>query len=416
MLYFKHSELVAKYHVSLKTIHNWIDAAKQERINLQLYEMSGRTYIANTGQNNSILDHLAENGKKYRNALHHRIVKPDPAFYSLYSRKQILDIISNLTIYKEIPCQYNYFGSGAKSWEKYAERLWSEESPNVLRNTVDLLDINLDVLDALLEGYDRVNIIDIGPGNALPIKNVLEHFASKGMLHRYIALDISQSMLHIAERNIHQWFGDTVRFEGHVRDITHERFDDLLVDDMFAKDAPRTVNIALMLGGTPMNFPAPLEILKVIRHSIGPNDLFLYSDRPDSEMKRRSFGAFEPGVKTVAPRYNFIYGILSFVFSLLNIDESLYTVEMGYNEQKRMRFIQIKFNVAVTIRFAFEGSERDVLFDKGEAILLLRVWHKTTAEFITEFEQSGFSLLQASLTKDGRHFLTISSVSKPQLF
>ncbi|HMI09196.1 MAG TPA: L-histidine N(alpha)-methyltransferase [Candidatus Saccharimonadales bacterium] len=408
MHYFKHSELVDRYHVSLKTVHNWIDAVKQNKLDLKLYESSGRTYIENTAKNVMILEQLVEKGKKYRNTLHHKVATPTLQFYTLYSRKQILDIISSLNIHKEIPRQYNYFDGGATNWEKFADRMWEEKTPSLLKSTVELMKANLGAIDSLLEGHSRVNVIDIGPGNAVPVRDLLAHLLERGVLHRYIAIDISESMLRIAERNIKEWFGDKIKFEGYVRDITYERFDDVLVDDMLDSDADKTINLALLLGATPMNFQAPYDLLKVIYASIGRDDLLIYTDKPDTEADRRYFDVnADPGVSALSPKY-------SFIFDLLNIDESLYDVEMGFNNEKRIRYIHVRLKVALTISFKFENSERDVKLDKGDTILLWRAWHQTVLEIVSEFEKTGFTLLHSSLTKDRQYFLSISGIETKQ--
>jgi uncharacterized SAM-dependent methyltransferase len=410
MLYFKHSELVNDYHVSLKTVHNWIDAAKQGKLGLQLHEHNGRMYVSNTPANTLELDKLADNGKKYRNALHHKVAYPISDFYRLYSRKQILDIISNLNIHREIPRQYNYFDQGAVNWEKHSELMWNASTPNILRSTVDLINANLSTIDTLLEGHDRVNVIDIGPGNAQPVRQLLEHLLEKNVLHRYIAIDISEKMLRIAERNIKKWFGDRIRFEGYVRDITYERFDDLLVDDMLDKNADETLNLALLLGATPVNFQAPRDLLKVIYSSLGSDDLLVYSSGVDTPTNRRFFESnADAGASALSSKYSYIFG-------LLNIDESTYDVEMGFNAEKRVRYIRVRLKVGLTINFKFKNGERNVKLDKGDTILLWRAWHQTALEIITDFGETGFTLLQASLTKDRQFLLSISGVETKEAF
>lgn len=406
MLYFKHLDLVNNYHVSLKTVHNWIDAAKQGKLDLSLYKQGNRTYIANSPSNVAIIERLAKEGKKYRNTRHHKVVTPKPEFYELYSRKQILDIITNLNTHQEIPRQYNYFDGGAANWDRFATHMWEEKTPNLLRSTIDLIHTNLGAIDLLLETCERVNVIDIGPGNALPIRELLEHLLERGKLHRYIAIDISESMLRIAERNIKKWFGDRLKFEGYVKDITYERFDDLLVDDMLNEDANKTINLALLLGATPMNFQSPYDIVKVICKSLGHSDLLIYTDKPDTEAERVSFEVNtdpDPRASALSSKY-------SFIFDLLNIDESLYDVEMGYNEKSRVRYIRVRLKVALTITFEFREGRRDVDLNKGDTILLWRVWHMSALEIISEFEKVGFMLLQASMTKDREYILTISGV------
>lgn len=407
MPHFKHSELVERYHVSLKTIHNWIDGAKQGKINLRLHHQNSRTYIADTVENVTMLEKLAEKGKKYRNTLHHKVVSPQPEFYKLYSRRQILDIISNVKIRREIPRQYNYKGDGAESWNAWVHRLQDEDTPNILKATIELIHNNLGSIDLLLQNATRVNIVDLGAGNAFPVKELLTHLRDKDMLHRYIAIDISEKMLQIAERNVREWFGNTVRFEGHIRDITHEHFDDILLKDMIDNQSDSTVNMALLFGATLVNFRSPADVLKVIYGSLGEKDLLAHTTvktRPDTEIPRRYFEL------NTRPRSSTLASTHSYILELLNIDESLYEAEMGFDEQKRMRFVRIRLKTALTIKFKFDSSELAVSLEKGDAILLLRVWHQTTLEIISEFEEAGFNLLQSSLSKEGQYLLSISGI------
>ena len=313
-------------------------------------------------------------------------------------------MISNLTSHHEIPQQYNYLVGGGTIWDNWINRLSSVDTSITIKGTIQLLASNVAAIDKLIEDYDQVNLIDVGIGNALPGKGLLTHLLERGKLHRYVGIDISQSMLEIAEQNVKTWFGDKVRFEGHVRDISFERFDDLLVDDMLST-SKKTVNIILLLGSTPANFRFPVDVLRVIYGSMGTNDMLIYTCKPDTNSARRYFDfSLQKGENKLSP-------IFSFVLGQLNIDTSLYETEMGFNEQARMRYIQIRLKTALTVRLAFESGIFDVNFEKGDTILVLRVWHQTSVELITKFDEVGFSLLRSSLTKDRNYLMTVFGVA-----
>lgn len=404
MQYFKHSELTDIYHVSLKTVHNWIDAAKQGKVTLKLYKTDNRTYIADTPENTLILQQLSEKGKKYRNTLHHKTVHPKPEFYEIYNRRQILDIITSINDHGEVPRQYNYLKDGAINWDNWLKRLADEESSNILKGTIELIRANMDAIDRLLDSGKKINIIDLGVGNAYPVKELLGHLLDNEVLHRYIAIDISPSMISVAKQNIQEWYGDRIKFEGYVRDISYEHFDDLLVDDMLNEEADQTINLVLLLGATPVNFRSFGDVFKAVHDSMSGNDLLMYTDKPDTETSRRYFDFNStPGVNKLSPNHQYI-------LELLNIDESLYDVEMGFDPVQRMRYIRVRLKSAITIKFSFGDMERQVSLEKGDAILLLRVWHMTALEIISQFEKTGFTLLQSSLTKDRQYFLSISGV------
>jgi SAM-dependent methyltransferase len=408
MQYFKHSELTNIYHVSLKTVHNWVDAAKQGKVALKLHQTKNRTYIADTPENTLTLKQLSEKGKKYRNSLHHKVIHPKPDFYEIYNRRQILDIITNLNIHGEIPRQYNYLKDGALNWDSWLNRLAKEEVSNILKGTMELIRTNMGAIERLIDGGKKINVIDLGVGNAYPVKELLGYLIDKGVLHRYIAIDISPSMLSIAESNIKKWYGDKAKFEGYVRDISYEHFDDLLVDDMLDKDADETINLVLLLGATPVNFRSFSDVFNAVHSSMGGNDLLMYTDKADTEVSRRYFDFNSlPGTSKLSPSHRYI-------LDLMNVDESLYDAEMGFDSAQRMRYIRVRLKASITIRFNFGDTERTVNLEKGDAILLLRVWHMTALEIISAFEKTGFTLVQSSLTKDRQYFLSISAVETKQ--
>jgi len=412
MQYFKHSDLANEYHVSLKTIHNWIVAAKTEKVKLDLHETKSGTYIAKTAQNTRLLESLAEKGKKYRNLVHHKIVEPSDEFYRIYDKRQTRDIINNIEVHREIPRQYNYVEGGAENWDKWLKHLATEDNSNILQGTLELFRDNLHAFDRLIENKTRVNIVDLGVGNAYPVREFLGHILKSGKLNRYIGIDISQAMLDIAGKNINEWYDGEVAYEGHLRDFTYERFDDLLVDDMLGSKAKDTINIVLLLGGTSGNFRSFTDVFKTVYGSLGVNDVLIYADKLDTETSRKYFNfstavsgsSIVPGMSKLSPNYKYI-------LDLMNLDESLYSVEAGFDPARYMRYVQIRLSTSITIQFKTgDASFHEVRLEKGEALLLLRVWHRTALQYISDFEKTGFMLLHSSLTKNREYFLSISGI------
>lgn len=399
MKYFKNTELAKLYNVSEKSVRNWIEASQASKLDLQLHEQNGKFYIANVTKNSVKIAELVKKGKKYKNTRGFKTVTPKEKFYSLYNQKQIFDIISNIDKYREIPIQYSYFNSGAERWNSYTQHLLDSNTPNSLTNTRELLSLNFDYIDDLLQGHSHVNIIDIGPGNALPVKEILEHFVSKGMLKRYIGIDISTDMLNIAESNIKAWFGDKVRFEGHVRDIVYERFDDLLAPESFSPEAETTANLVLFLGGTLSNLREPNQPLATIHDSLGKNDILMFSKKLDTMSSRRYFEIAAPGNLAI-----------DLVPNLLNIDPSYYTIEQFFNEDKMARYVQAKLSVALAIEFQLNGQQRVIELNKGDSILLWRAVHQNFVGAIDQFDTTGFKLLQALRSKDQEYLLIVAQI------
>ncbi|HSW66080.1 MAG TPA: L-histidine N(alpha)-methyltransferase [Bacillota bacterium] len=402
MLYFKNSELSDRYHVTLRTVQNWITAAKQQKLDLELHYVGNRAYVANTTRNVEIVEHLAQAGKKYRPKSAVKTAAPRPEFYEIFSTTQVLDIINNLDINGEIPRQYNYFAEGAEHWDAYARRLAGDSTPNSVNSTIKLLDLNRAYLNALFDGYQRVNIIDVGVGNAMPVRKLLAHLANQHKLGRYIALDISPEMLEIARRNIKAWFDGDVPFEGYEVDINYDRFANLVAEEHLKKSAEGTINVVLVLGGTLGNLGSPDAALKIIHDSMGRNDILIHSQKLDSERARRHFDFnVGPGELVPAP-------IHRFVVDLLNIDKSFYNLEVGYDEELRQRYERIRLKVALTIEFGLLGGEQVVTLNKDDTILLWRAWHQDSLDVMRQLDHNGFKPLQVSQTNDEVYVLTVS--------
>jgi SAM-dependent methyltransferase len=404
MLYFKNSEIAKKFHVSLGTVRNWIESARLGKVRLVLYSEHDRDYIANTPENQATLSNLVIDNRKYRNTRSFRDISPDDRFYELYTPEQIYDIIKNLEVHHEIPRDYNYFDNGADSWHKYVERLAEENQPNLLNQTIKMLDNNLTYLDKLLEPYRTVNILDIGAGNAMPVKKLIAHYLKQGKLGRYIAVDISPKMLDIAKRNVKRWYDGKVAYEGYALDIKKDRFTSILYREYMKKDA-KTANIILLVGGTLSNFKDPNSVLKVINESMGTHDFFVHTQLLDTDRTRSYFNFNNtPASGPVLAKNHRL------IFDLLNIDESLYEVEMGYNSKSNERYIRVRLKVAINISFSFDEGERTISLNKDDYILLWRHRHRKSLDVIDLFDKNGFHLLQTQQTEDQEYILTVSKV------
>ena len=399
MKYFKNTELAKLYNISEKSVRNWIDAAQTGKLELQLHVENDRAYIANISKNIAAIEQLVAKGKKYKNTRGLKVIKPTEQFYKLYSPKQILDIISNIDIYREIPVQYTFFDGGAQRWDDYTNNLQKQETPNSLTNTVTLLEHSNEYIDEWLKNYTKVNVIDLGPGNALPVRRLLQRLIDKGMLNRYIGVDISQELLNITERNLKDWFGDRITIESHIRDIVYDRFDDLLVPELFSDTNTTTANLVLFFGGTLNNLREPDHALMTIRDSMSKNDLLIVSKKLDTETSRRYF----------EPTFTSNHAI-ELVMQLLNIDKAYYTVEHNFDEKKMARELRARLNLALTIEFELDGHKRIIELNKDDRILLWRAWHHSPLQAMALLEKSGFEFLQAGRSQDMDYLLTISKL------
>jgi len=403
MKYFKNVELARIYNVSEKAVRNWVESAQNGKLNLELYEKDGRFLAANTVKNQLIIEELVKKGQKYKNTRAYKTVTPSQKFYELYNDTQILDIISGIDVHREIPLQYSYFNGGAEYWDKYAQRLLKEKTPNTLKSTIKLFELNEAYLSEVISKFKKVNVVDLGVGDCLPVKGLLEFLQEKSVLGRYVGIDISEDMFTIAKRNIDTWFTGKVAFENVVRDINYDRFEDLLAEELYGDDETQTINLVLLLGGTLSNMRVPEHVLRLINNSMGRNDVLFYSLKLDTENARRYFD-FNVGSPQLLDTQT------KFTLDLLNIEGSFYDVEQLYDERKRSRFIRIKLKMDLRIAFEVGGKSRHLSLKKNETVLWWRAKHYTALEVIDQFDKNGFDLLQATTTPDQEYLMTISKI------
>jgi uncharacterized SAM-dependent methyltransferase len=399
--YFKNTELAKLYHVSEKSVRNWIRAAAEGKLELQLHTENDKSYVANTSANSHALDQLVLKGKKYKNTRSFRVVSPTKEFYELYKRTQVLDIISHLAIHHEIPTLYSYVDGGAKFWDHYAMRLSEEQSPSLLKSTVELLDATAPTIDRFLDDHPKVNVVDLGPGNGLPVRSTLERLLKQGRLKRYIAIDGSQAMLDIVEDNIKTWFHGKVHYEGYIRDFSTERFDDLLADEYVGESSDVPANLILLLGGTLNNLRMPNQALQTINSSLGADDLLLYGGYLDTPSTRRYFDFNVASNQKIRSEL---------ILNFLGIDDSLYDLEQKFDSNRLTRLIGFRPKVDLTIKFELPNGFRYVELLKNEPIVLWRSWHLDRAAIFKLLDQNSFNIVQGTTSRDQEHVLITSKI------
>jgi DNA-binding transcriptional regulator YiaG/uncharacterized SAM-dependent methyltransferase len=404
--YFKNTELAERYNISEATVRNWIKSAKIGKNRLKLVEQDGRSYVARNVSNIPTIEELIEQNRKYRNTLAAKTVRPNPRLFDIFSGAHIYDIIRNLELHHEIPHQYEYFDSGVEEWDEYINTRLSVEAPSMLRCTVELLSLSFGYLDKRLAKFDKVNVVDIGVGNAIPSKELIAHLISLGKMGRYIGLDFSQGMLDLAERHLKEWFGDSLFFEGHQLDVAHERFANYLEADYLVPEQ-NTVNLVLFLGATPNNLRVRNDAFRTICESMNPRDLFIYTDKLEPPGALPEW--FEHEIKHGRPE---LAKSFKLVLELLNIEESFYDVEIGYDERTTQRYARIRFKVAVAIVFDLNDGSKVLSFEKGDAIILWRCWQTTSQSLVELHEENGLYILYSSQNEDHTYALTIAEPNR----
>jgi uncharacterized SAM-dependent methyltransferase len=134
------------------------------------------------------------------------IAQPSSEFYSIFSKEEVLGIIDALQVRREIPLKYSYKGRGAKKWDNFYLKHIIPKWYRTSSTEIDLLRDNFDYLNGNFLGCEKLNIIDVGAGNSYPVKQFITRLNKLGKVNKYIALDISEDLLNLSQKNFTKWF------------------------------------------------------------------------------------------------------------------------------------------------------------------------------------------------------------------
>jgi uncharacterized SAM-dependent methyltransferase len=404
--YFSNKELRQLFSVSDKTIRNWIEASIEGKNSLELYFEKDKPYIVDSLKNDSLLNELSAHGRKYRNQRTHKRITPTSQFYEVYGRDEITEIIRSIEIDHSYPQHLRFRGKAADYWDAYIQHISSSSSRNYLSSQDKLLGFSFNLLDDLLTAYRNINIVDLGVGNGMAAKNLIQHVSKSGKLRRYIGIDGSKELLDITEKNIKNWFGSTIIVEKYVRDISRQSFGDVLASDSYGEDAGETINLVLLMGGTFLNFTDPEKSLSIIQTSLGVNDLLMWTNKLDGLKSRRFFDFNIESDRNLLPFHN------KYVLDLLNINSALYDIEQFFDVKRKSRFIQVRLKATITLEFELDHYKKAVNLEKGETILILKVRHFTANEIVQMHLQASLNPIQVIQLENEEYALLISRVKR----
>jgi uncharacterized SAM-dependent methyltransferase len=404
MKFIKNAELTRLHGVSDKAVRNWIEASLNGKIDLELVEIDGKRYIADSLHNDVLIEQLVQKGKKYRNKRSQKVVTPTPEFYSLYSHAQVIEMANYLDKYNEVPSHYRYFGRGALYWNAHLHKFYQATKTNMLTATIELLKLEKGYFDSILNNHDYVNIIDLGVGNGLAARELLGYLKTTGKLKKYIGIDASEDLLKITERNVAEWFNNEVLTEMHILDISHERFGELL-SESYGSDASSTLNIVLFLGGTIGNFREPFTSLQAIRESLGKDDILITSDEFDNENARKFFGSANLETFSNVSLRN------QLLLELLGLDETMYEMEHVFDEKIKSHLVRARLKTEIIINIRSLNYQKQIRFDKGEHILVFRMWEWTNNELVELYEKAGLTQLRMTKLPNNEYVLLVSQVN-----
>jgi uncharacterized SAM-dependent methyltransferase len=240
------------------------------------------------------------------------------------------------------------------------------------------------------ENKDKINIIDIGCGDATPVFPILEELKRQNLKFRYVALDISPEMTNIAESKVKEKYPYcevkkvVLDFElGNFSDITYE-----LKSGGYS-------NLLCFLGSTVGNFSDRNRVLTNLRDSMGSDDFLIVGVEMTNFSK----------INKIIPHYTnkLTEKLVCAVPLKIGVKKNEMICEVIWNDKENQieMWMVLKNNQKLRI-----GKEQFYL-EKDERILLARSMKFNEWTFTKLMSDVGFRTEMLTTTKDRGYVLSM---------
>ena len=154
--------------------------------------------------------------------------------------EEVVEIINDLREKKEINLKYTYRQEGAGAWDKFYKSMTSPITNSV--NNMVLNSFN-DIAYYLKDNDLKINFLDIGCGNAYPVKDLIKTVNKEFTVNEYVAIDISNEVCNLAVKNIKNWFPD-IAVRKSLADVEFTRFDKIFAENSILYDNSKNLIVS----------------------------------------------------------------------------------------------------------------------------------------------------------------------------
>ncbi|MDE1762073.1 MAG: L-histidine N(alpha)-methyltransferase [Candidatus Micrarchaeota archaeon] len=290
----------------------------------------------------------------------------------LLTRRQEAELITSLQGRGEIPFKFEYLGEGANNWDKIA-RARAKTPDNINSLEAELLEKRMSDFLKAFSNVKKLNLIDIGCGNGIPIFPVMDELRRRKISFRYVPLDISKEMLDLAVRNVTKRYGRVeskpllIDFEqGNFSDIAYELKDD------------GSSNLFLFLGSTIGNQSDMGRVLTNFRDSMSSDD-FLIIGVELTNLAR---------IDKILSHYHgkLVDDLVYYVPESIGISRKETKTSVTWNEIKS----QVELRIILDRDMEVKIGKNRMHFEKGEQIFTLRSIKFTSWTLTKLLSDTGF--------------------------
>jgi uncharacterized SAM-dependent methyltransferase len=236
--------------------------------------------------------------------------------------------------------------------------------------------------------------VDIGSGNAYPLKNFLFQLYQKDLLNKYVAVDISKELSLIAENNVKNWLPNV---EVLTLNIDFEKQD--LTEILFEIKNNDVINIMFLVGGAYGNLEDREKFLKIIRDSLDGDDILVIQNKH-----------YDPKSFSELKHLDTLKDLLVWIPRMLGVDINSSEIVKRYEPSLESRVVYLKLDKDYDIQFDVKGVIKNVQLLKGQEIRLLKHHMSTIHEVIGESTRSNLELTHYSTNENRSDMICIFDV------
>jgi|688.fasta_scaffold151388_2 uncharacterized SAM-dependent methyltransferase len=387
---FTQAEVSRICNVSRVTVNRWVELSIEGKNNLQLDTSTNKVRILDNAHNEAELKRLSATASKYQGGEVKKVVLSEE-FYKFFSFEERIEIFNDLQYNSQINLKYVYKNVGAEYWDKF----YRNSGSKVVDFVDEVLDICFEDFLYYLPKNSKTNIIDIGPGNGYPVKNLLQKLDKTKRLSKYLALDISEEINHLTVNNIKKWFPD-LQCLSYQADVEYGKVSNIFLENKEKNES----NLILHLGNTLCNYNDRLQVLKHLSFGITPDDLLVLTftlDVPENKAEINYVKNDDSGIKDWLPR-------------LLGIDIENCEIVGEYNEKLNCKTAGFQLDKDYEIEFKLANRTETLYLKAGQTINDWKHYLVDIVQFVEEARAAKLEILELKTDNRGSNALAICRI------
>jgi uncharacterized SAM-dependent methyltransferase len=407
MAILRNIQIAKKYNVTPATVGNWIEQARNNKINLDLTSVKGKFYLEDTPQNHLELERLKKQGVKFRSKQSSILkVEVSPSLYKIFTEDQIINLFTNISYYNFIPAKFSYTGDGAQFFEEGFIKSLNNPSSK-LSVEMDLIesyfeDISERILNDNLLNNKKLNIIELGADNSThALVKGMKYLNNKNYLNKYISIGISSEMAEIRQKNIQK--NMDLKTSKYIFDIEENVLRNILFKE---KDNEKYINLCTFLFSGLSNVRNASVLLNNLIDSFSPNDYLLLNTVLTNDAR-------EPKGKSASNQS--IIKRHSWLLELLGLTNYITVEYHDYDIDKKIRSSYFVLNRDVELIFKIEGSDHSVFLKRDQRITFFISYRYSVGQLMNLFNNTGFIVDQYNCDRNGMFGMFLLRIDQSKL-